>query len=150
MTEMKGSYALLIELPESKEISVGRLGLIAFPRGFYTYVGSALNGIEPRIGYHLRKNKKPRWHIDYLLEKASIKRIVLYETEERLECILAQALSKEFPSIPGFGCSDCKCQSHLYFEAEKNKLEEGIMGAVKFPARAVSVDHFLSHQHAVL
>ena len=121
------------------------MGLIAFRRGFYAYVGSALNGIEPRIGYHLRRNKKPRWHIDYLLEEASIKRIVLYETGGRLECNLAEALSKEFLSIPGFGCSDCRCQSHLYFEAEKNKLEEGIMEVVKFPARVVSADHFLSH-----
>lgn len=140
---MKGSYALLIELPESKEISVGKLGLIAFPRGFYAYVGSALNGIEPRIGYHLRKNKKPRWHIDYLLEQASIKRIVLYESEDRVECLLAQALSTEFPSISGFGSSDCKCSSHLYFEVDSSRLEEEIVKAIKLPACVVPADHFL-------
>ena len=144
MTQMKGIYALLIELPESEEISVGRLGPIAFPRGFYAYVGSALNGIEPRVNYHLRKNKKPRWHIDYLLGEASIKRIVLYETEGRLECILAQALSKEFPSIPGFGSSDCKCQSHLYFECGSAKLEEETVKAIELPARVMSPDNFLS------
>lgn len=141
---MKGIYALLIELPESKEVSVGRLGLIAFRRGFYAYVGSALNGIEPRIGYHLRRNKKPRWHIDYLLEEASVKRIVLYETDERLECILVQVLSKEFPCIPGFGCSDCKCQSHLYFECGSAKLEEETVKAIELPARVMSPDNFLS------
>jgi len=128
---MKGNYILLIELPETGEISVGRLGLLTFPQGFYAYVGSAMNGFEGRIGRHLRKKKKPRWHIDYLLEQALIKEIVLCETEERVECILAQTLSEEFPSIPGFGSSDCRCRSHLYFEAEKDKLEKGIIEAVK-------------------
>jgi Uri superfamily endonuclease len=128
---MKGTYILLIELTQGLEISVGKLGLLAFPQGSYAYVGSAMNGFKSRIGYHLRRKKKPRWHIDYLLERASIREITLFETEERAECILAQTLSKEFPSIPGFGSSDCRCNSHLYFEAEKGKLEKGIIEAVK-------------------
>jgi Uri superfamily endonuclease len=128
---MKGSYILLIELPQTREISVGRLGLLTFPQGFYAYVGSAMNGFESRINYHLREKKKSRWHIDYLLQQALIKEIILWETEERVECILAQTLSKEFHPISGFGSSDCRCSSHLYFEAEKGKLEKGILEAVK-------------------
>ena len=128
---MKGSYILLIELPQTREISVGRLGLLAFPQGFYAYVGSAMNGFESRISYHLREKKKSHWHIDYLLQQALIKEIILWETEERVECILAQILSREFHPITGFGSSDCRCSSHLYFEAEKGKLGKGIMGAVK-------------------
>ena len=34
-------------------------------------------------------------------------------TGERLECRLAAALGGE--NIPGFGCSDCDCASHLLF-----------------------------------
>ena len=126
---MKGSYILLIELPEPREISVGKLGLLAFPKGFYAYVGSAMNGFKPRIGHHLRRKKKPHWHIDYLLEEALIKEIVFCETEERAECTLAQTLAKESHSIPGFGSSDCKCSSHLYFENGENELKEGALKA---------------------
>jgi len=128
---MKGSYILLIELPDTRKILVGKLGLLTFPQGFYAYVGSAMKGFEARIGYHLRKKRQPRWHIDYLLERASIRAITLFESEEKTECTLAQTLSKEFPSIRGFGSSDCKCRGHLYFETEKGKLEKGIIEAVK-------------------
>jgi Uri superfamily endonuclease len=128
---MKGTYVLLIELPQPQEIAVGKLGLLAFPQGFYAYVGSAMNGFESRISYHLREKKKSRWHIDYLLQQALIKEIILWETEERVECILAQTLSREFHTVTGFGASDCRCSSHLYFEAEKGKLGKGIMEAVK-------------------
>ncbi len=126
---MKGSYVLLLELPEEREILIGKLGLLAFPKGFYAYVGSAMKGLETRIGRHLRREKKLHWHIDYLLEEAFIREIVRCETEERAECTLAQTLSKEFPSVPGFGSSDCRCSSHLYFDAEKDKLAKEIMKA---------------------
>ncbi|OGO05169.1 MAG: hypothetical protein A2Y91_04470 [Chloroflexi bacterium RBG_13_54_8] len=128
---MKGVYALLIDLPEPREISVGRLGLVVFPRGVYAYIGSALKGIEARVDRHLRKNKKLHWHIDYLLQQAPVQRVVLCETEERLECVLAQYLSQEFPSIPGFGSSDCRCDSHLFFDPGSTRLEEGIIDALK-------------------
>ena len=127
---MKGSYILLIELPEPREITVGKLGLLSFPQGFYAYIGSALNGFKPRIGYHLQRKRKPHWHIDYLLEEGLISEILLCQTEERTECILAHTLSKGFHAISGFGSSDCKCNSHLYFGDEKEKLEEGIIKAL--------------------
>ena len=129
---------LLIELREPMAISVGRLGHIAFSKGYYAYVGSALNGIESRVRYHLRKHKSPRWHIDYLLERATISRMFMYETEERLECVMAQALSKEFPSIAGFGSSDCKCHSHLYFDTESERLEKAIKRTTGSPAVVLS------------
>jgi len=128
---MKGTYMLLFELPQLQEIALGNLWLLTFPQGFYAYVGSAMNGFGSRISYHLREEKNSRWHIDYLLEQALIRELILWETEERVECILAQTLSKEFHSISGFGSSDCRCSSHLYFEAGKGKLEKGIIEAVK-------------------
>ncbi len=119
----KGCYILLIELNEDAIVTVGKLGSIAFTKGSYAYVGSAMNGLEPRIRYHLRKNKSPHWHIDYLLEKASIRVIILCQTEERLECTIAQALARKLPSIQGFGSSDCRCGSHLYFILGKDELQ---------------------------
>ena len=116
---MKGSYVLLIELAEEQAINTGSLKTIYFPRGYYAYVGSAMGGFKSRLSRHLKSDKKPHWHIDYLLEKAYISEIILYETEDRVECPIAQALSCQFDSIPGFGSSDCKCRSHLFFATDK-------------------------------
>ena len=125
----KGSYVLLIELPKGEEILIGKLGFITFPQGFYAYVGSAMNGLSPRINYHLRHKARPHWHIDYFLAKASIREIIVSETGARVECALAHALAKRLKPIPGFGCTDCKCHSHLYFSEEQDKLREEIIKA---------------------
>ncbi len=134
---MKGSYVLLIELPEGQTITTGSLKAIYFPRGYYAYVGSAMGGFKSRLNRHLKSNKKPHWHIDYLLEKASISEIILCETKDRAECAIAQALSCQFDSIPGFGSSDCKCRSHLFFATDK--MEPTIMATLSsLPIKEVS------------
>lgn len=114
----RGSYVLLMNLPEERKISVGRLGVIRFPRGHYTYVGSALGGFRSRLNRHLRTDKKSHWHIDYLLEKAVLDTIITGETQEKTECTIALALAQRFGSVPGFGASDCRCRSHLFFGTE--------------------------------
>jgi sugar fermentation stimulation protein A len=124
---MKGSYILLIQLPEGQTIKVGSVPDNYFPRGYYAYVGSAMGGLKPRLNRHLIKNKRPHWHIDYLLQKASISGIILCQAEERVECLIAQALSHQFDSIPGFGSSDCKCRSHLFFAADEKRMKSTIM-----------------------
>jgi Uri superfamily endonuclease len=118
---MKGSYILIIELPEEQIITIGSLKAIYFPRGYYAYVGSAMGRFEPRLRHHLKGNKKPHWHIDYLLAKAAITDIILCETRERIECTIAQALQGQFDAITGFGATDCKCNSHLFFALEEMK-----------------------------
>ncbi len=118
---MKGSYVILIQLSEEQTITTGGLKAIYFPRGYYAYVGSAMGGFKSRLNRHFKRNKKPHWHIDYLLEKASISSIILCETNNRVECTIAQALNGQFDSIPGFGSSDCKCRSHLFFTTDKMK-----------------------------
>ncbi len=120
---MKGSYVLLIKLPEAQIIAIGSLEALYFPRGHYAYVGSAMGGFKSRLSRHLRGNKKPHWHIDYLLQKASISNIILCETRERAECTIAQALRQRFDSVPGFGSSDCKCPSHLLFAAGGRQMQ---------------------------
>ncbi len=149
---MKGSYILLVELAAEKNVLIGKLGYIFFPKAFYAYVGSAMNGLEARLARHLRKEKGLHWHIDYLLKEAEIADIILCFSEPfafchseglaealskakgqrpknlaqgklRMECFLAQALAKEFQSVPGFGASDCKCQSHLYFGNRQDRLK---------------------------
>ena len=125
----KGSYVLLIKLAREEKILIGKLGFITFPQGFYAYVGSAMNGLSPRINYHLRHKARPHWHIDYFLAKASIREIIFSETEAGAECSLARTLAQGLKPIPGFGCTDCKCHSHLYFSEEQDKLREEIIKA---------------------
>lgn len=126
---MKGSYLLLIQLSEEQTITAGRRKTACFPGGYYAYVGSAMGGFKSRLNRHLKSDKKSHWHIDYLLEKASIRRIILCETEDRVECAIAQALSCRFDAIPGFGSSDCRCRSHLFFAADK--MQPAIMAALR-------------------
>lgn len=117
-----GGYLLLMELSEPRSILVGKLGCIAFSRGFYVYVGSARNGFKPRLNRHLTRGKKHHWHIDYLVEDARIREIVMVRSESRIECLLAQFMDSRMAGIPGFGCSDCRCHSHLYFTSEEQTL----------------------------
>jgi sugar fermentation stimulation protein A len=120
----KGTYILLIEIPRGVRMKIGALGALEFPRGFYAYCGSAMGGLGVRINRHLRRRKKIWWHIDYLLEEGRVKSVIYAPTHERLECQLAQKLEKVFHSFPGFGSSDCRCPSHLFFSEELQGLQE--------------------------
>jgi len=126
----KGSYVLIVGLDAEKRIHLGSLGVIPFPQGCYAYLGSALGGFKSRLNRHLTKHKKQQWHIDYLLSEAQVLQVILCEVERRLECLLSQVLANEFSSVPGFGSSDCRCKSHLYFADNRAYLERGIKRAI--------------------
>jgi Uri superfamily endonuclease len=125
----KGTYALVLHLEHREEIAVGKLGTFIFPAGYYLYVGSALGpgGLEARLARHRRRDKKLRWHVDYLLEHAQLVEVWSVASTDRRECLWAQAARKlpgsEIP-VPGFGSSDCRCPSHLIYLAEKPTYEE--------------------------
>jgi len=124
-----GSYVLLIQLPEEQTIKIGSLKAAHFPDVYYAYVGSAMGGFKPRLRRHLKGNKKPHWHIDYLLAKTLVTGIILGESKDRVECAIAQALSRQFDSISSFGASDCKCKSHLFFSADEEQMKATIMAS---------------------
>ena len=117
---MKGSYVLLIYLEKDKEIQIGKLGKTAFKKGYYVYIGSALNGLEQRINRHLRNDKKTHWHIDYLLKIAKIDSVFYKQHNKKEECRIAKSFSK-LKSVDGFGSSDCDCKSHLFY-GSKNEI----------------------------
>ena len=123
---MKGSYVLLIHLKEDEEIRIGSLGKIEFPKGYYVYVGSSMNGIEGRVNRHLRKRKKVHWHIDYFLKKAEILSAYYFESKKRTECNIANKFFRKFEGVPKFGSSDCNCVGHL-FHGNRNELENYAM-----------------------
>jgi Uri superfamily endonuclease len=112
---MKGSYILLIKLEKDQEIKIGKLGNILFKKDFYIYIGSALNGLEQRINRHLIRDKKSHWHIDYLLQFGKIIDVYYKESNLKEECNVAKKLEEKLFLIPGFGCSDCRCRSHLFY-----------------------------------
>ena len=88
-----GLYQLVIQLGRRQVIDVGHLGRFAFPSGYYVYTGSAKLGLESRIARHLRKEKRLRWHIDYLLGQASIVEVKRYHGSRRSECELSRGRS---------------------------------------------------------
>ncbi|MEF8874549.1 MAG: GIY-YIG nuclease family protein [Candidatus Thermoplasmatota archaeon] len=116
---MKGIYLLFLHLEGPVKKEIGQLGKINFELGTYIYVGSAQRGIESRVKRHLREDKRKHWHIDYLLENASVEDMIGYEEKKKEECKTASFLERKFKKIEGFGCSDCRCDSHL-FHSKRN------------------------------
>lgn len=137
----RGTYALVIFLPRAKTLRIGALGAFRFPRGYYVYIGSALNGLSARLARHLasvrrpgfspmflkgqlgerlrqRRDKKLFWHIDYFLEHARVVDVWTRENTARLECTWARAalaLPNAKIIVPRFGASDCRCAAHLVY-----------------------------------
>lgn len=110
-----GSYQLVIKLADKRRIKVGRLGSFVFPAGYYVYTGSAKRGLEARIARHLRRDKKLRWHIDYLLQYATVVEVKRYPNGG--ECELNKTLRRLGGEVivEGFGSSDCGCETHLLY-----------------------------------
>lgn len=115
-----GTYVLVSYCAKGGLVTVGRLGEISFPRGWYAYVGSAFGpgGLRGRLMHHLRALKTCHWHVDYLRRHAALREVWINGSAERLEHRWAAALAGLIPAarpIPGFGCSDCTCLSHLVY-----------------------------------
>jgi len=127
---MNGVYCLCIKVSVDAALRVGALGAVQFPAGFYIYVGSALNGLKARLDRHLRssrgENGVRHWHIDYLLSSPGAGVVAIYakETGSREECGLAGYVAGFGEPVRGFGCSDCRCVSHLFRVAEFDFLED--------------------------
>ena len=127
----KGIYTLIIRFDKPQAITIGKLGRVSFPAGYYVYVGSALNGLESRIARHLKKEKALHWHIDYFLQKTRVEEIIYSPTEKNKECAIAFQLAQKLMPIPHFGCSDCRCKSHLYFCKDRLNLRKIIRNSFK-------------------
>ncbi|MCW2306976.1 GIY-YIG nuclease family protein [Rhodobium gokarnense] len=111
-----GAYVLVLGLAEPAALPA-RFGEAMLPPGWYLYCGSARGpgGIAARLGRHLRREKKNRWHIDALTIAAGT--IEAAAVPDGDECALVSKLSAfrniDVP-VPGFGSTDCRrCASHL-------------------------------------
>jgi sugar fermentation stimulation protein A len=108
-------YVLILWLDHERTIRVGRLGHIDFPRGIYFYVGSGGRSPAKRIARHIRKKKRKFWHIDFLTAHAAVIGAFLLDAGDISECTMASNLAGKFRPVAGFGSSDCRCGSHLFF-----------------------------------
>lgn len=129
---MKGCYCLIIHVKATTEIKIGKkLGKIKFEKGYYVYVGSAMNSLESRLNRHLSDEKKMHWHVDYLLKQSEIVEIIYNESTKKIECDLSEYISTKSKGITDFGCSDCECESHLYYFKTKKEAIECVENAYK-------------------
>ncbi|WAC05102.1 MAG: DUF123 domain-containing protein [Methanoregula sp.] len=129
----KGIYCLVLKNPECT-VNVGALGALAFEAGFHIYAGSAQgSGGLQRVRRHIllaqEHNRRPKWHIDYLLTNGNFRlaSVVCARTEQKYECRLAGNLPGS--PVPHFGCSDCSCSSHLFYSRDDPR--DGIMIAFR-------------------
>jgi Uri superfamily endonuclease len=119
-----GTYALVLYLDHARMIRIGKLGSFIFPAGYYAYIGSAFGpgGLSARIQRHLGAEKNFHWHIDYLRQHTVLQEIWISQEKIKREHDWASLLEDHFDSslpVPGFGCSDCTCTTHLFhFDAQ--------------------------------
>lgn len=120
-----GLYVLLIHLPRSRNVIVGRLGRVVFQNGFYLYVGSARRRRSSRVMRHVAPKKTLHWHIDYLTTSpAAVPLGVVLFGGAAGECELNQrvgAIEGVTAPIQRFGSSDCRalCRAHLWYRSAR-------------------------------
>ncbi len=118
MDARPGTYALILLASEPAVIAAGALGELRIEPGAFLYVGSAFGpgGVRARVERHARREKRHRWHVDYLTAVAPVVEAWITHDPRRLECAWLAALAgirgARMP-WPGFGASDCGCASHL-------------------------------------
>lgn len=152
-----GIYILILKLNSNISLAVGKLGIIHFRAGHYYYIGSALgSGGFKRVTRHFDvasgKNMTRKWHIDHLLPHSEVICALMLPACEPLECEAAGIFMDFSVPIPDFGCSDCKCHTHLFF-TEKDLMNEiineankliGKTGKDRISDRAVLIYHGMS------
>jgi len=119
----KGIYCLVF-WNKACTVRVGALGEVVFPAGWHLYAGSALGSgglarLERHIALAQKRDRRPKWHIDYLLtsDHFFLRYAIAAATTRPLECGLSSAIGGR--NVPGFGCSDCGCTSHLFFRKKQ-------------------------------
>jgi Uri superfamily endonuclease len=120
---VSGAYVLHLRLKESMNLTVGRLGEFLMAAGSYLYVGSAQGpgGLKARISRHMRPEKRLFWHVDFLLSTSQLLEVWFASGPKSRECKWAstfQSLPSLSIPVTGFGSSDCRCSSHLFFSSD--------------------------------
>ena len=126
------SYLLLVTCWAPTILNIKSLNNPEVRKGIYIYLGSAnIRNPITRVIRHFRKNKKLRWHIDYLTIGCAAQASLIieglteaeaYETLinlSRMERKVEDLIIK--PSLKGFGSSDTPRHITHLFEVENIK-----------------------------
>lgn len=119
LTKETGSYVLVLKAESETNLTVGSAGEIRVKPGYYVYTGSAFGpgGVLARVRHHFKKAENPHWHIDYLRAKTRLAAVWYAYGEKNHEHNWAHYFAEAGGEIllTGFGASDCRCSSHLFF-----------------------------------
>jgi Uri superfamily endonuclease len=127
-----GTYILLAELGSPGTIEIGKIGSFLFAAGTYAYIGSAFGpgGLAARLSRYASGAGRRHWHIDFLLDQGEVVGALVGTDERRRECAWANwTEERTLGNVPGFGSSDCRCKSHLFFVGNDEKAEEMVRAA---------------------
>jgi len=122
MKSEPGTYALILKSQSNEILQAGRWGQLNLRPGYYIYIGSAFGpgGVKARVSRHLRADNRKHWHIDYLRERVTPLEVWVSYDAKHFEHEWAKILLDwpETTPVQGFGCSDCRCSSHLFFTSK--------------------------------
>ena len=122
----RGTYIMMLDADNDRRITIGRRMTIDVRPGRYLYVGSAFGpgGVRARVNRHFRNAGICRWHVDYLRRfTRPAGALVCYgarDTEHRWARALDDA---GLQAVTGFGCSDCRCRTHLYMTGDDQNID---------------------------
>ena len=125
-----GTYTLLVDLSSPATVTFGAKGAYDLDAGWYAYTGSAFGaGGLKRVQRHRElaagDRKARHWHVDYLLGYAETDVGDVFVTDEAdVECETARVLADAATPIRGLGASDCDCETHLAYAADRELLVE--------------------------
>ena len=116
-----GTYVVVLSSPRTARVPVGKRLRVTLEEGCYLYVGSAFGpgGLDARLRRHQHGHGRRHWHIDYLRAATTFVGAIVDRGSERREHQWAAELEAcgEYATVPGFGCSDCRCTTHLFHAA---------------------------------
>jgi Uri superfamily endonuclease len=116
-----GVYVLWLRLGRPRRLDIARLGRPLLEAGVYGYVGSARGpgGLAARLGRHLSGCGTRRWHVDHLRRAARVENAWWWVTRSphaEDACVgILESLPDVVPSVAGFGASDSRRRTHLFF-----------------------------------
>lgn len=123
-----GTYVIVMQADKAAQPQVGSIGSIKINVGHYLYIGSAFGpgGIKARVSRHCKTSKTKHWHLDYLREYLEPVEVWFTHDKTRREHEWAGLLASQpkLKSVASFGCSDCRCNSHLFFQFPRPRVAQ--------------------------
>ncbi|MDH3691419.1 MAG: GIY-YIG nuclease family protein [Gammaproteobacteria bacterium] len=128
MESRPGTYILLARCVSKHIIRIGKIGTLRTQTGYYAYVGSAFGpgGVRARLAHHTRVSHRRHWHMDYLRPVVQIEAAWCSfdpKQQEHQWAELCSRLPNSHAPLNGFGSSDCKCDTHLFFFSDAPSFE---------------------------